>query len=155
MAYHNTGHASCSDVRVNCYDGINALASNDVYISRTAHLTSRRCILNIYSTDILTEYFKHAAHSPFFSPPSRCRLFHNAIFFVSRNIHILNTGCAKILKKCRHQRVNIADWRHTVTLQRNKGSTLSKDRGFSLRSLCIQTGKSIKHGTVCPCPLGH
>ena len=39
---------------------------NDVYISRIAQLTSRRCILNIYSTNILTEYFKHAAHSPFF-----------------------------------------------------------------------------------------
>jgi len=25
-------------------------------------------------------YFKHAAYSPFFS--SKCRLFHNAIFFV-------------------------------------------------------------------------
>ena len=33
----------------------------------------------------------------FFS--SRCLLFHNAILFGSRNIHILNTGCAKILKK--------------------------------------------------------
>ena len=33
----------------------------------------------------------------FFS--SRCRLFHNAMFFGSCNIHILNTGCAKILKK--------------------------------------------------------
>ena len=30
----------------------------------------------------------------FFS--SRCRLFHNAIFFGFCNIHILNTGCAKI-----------------------------------------------------------
>jgi hypothetical protein len=45
---------------------INPLATNDVYISRTAQLTSRRYILNIYSTNILTEYFKHAAHSPFF-----------------------------------------------------------------------------------------
>ena len=44
----------------------NPLTPNDVYISRTAQLTSRRCILNIYSTNILTEYFKHAAHSPFF-----------------------------------------------------------------------------------------
>jgi hypothetical protein len=31
------------------------------YICRTAPLTSRRCILNIYSTNIRTEYFKHAA----------------------------------------------------------------------------------------------
>ena len=30
---------------------------------------------------------------------SRCRLFHNAVFFGSCNIHNLNTGCAKILKK--------------------------------------------------------
>ena len=30
---------------------------------------------------------------------SRCRLFHNAIFFGSCNIHILYTECAKILKK--------------------------------------------------------
>ena len=78
---------------------INPLVPNDVYIRRTAQLTSRRCILNIYSTNILTEYFKHAAHSPFFFLSSRCRLFHNAIFFGSCNIHILNTGCAKFLKK--------------------------------------------------------
>ena len=45
---------------------INPLAPNDVYIRRTAQLNSRRCILNIYSTNILTEYFKHAAHPPFF-----------------------------------------------------------------------------------------
>jgi hypothetical protein len=76
----------------------NPLAPNDVYISRTAQLTSRLCILNIYSTNILTEYFKHAAHSPFFFS-SRCHLFHNAIFLGSCNIHILNTECAKILKK--------------------------------------------------------
>jgi len=46
----------------------------------------------IYSTNIRTEYFKHAAHSPFFP----LRLFHNAIFFGSCIIHILNTGRAKI-----------------------------------------------------------
>ena len=32
----------------------NPLAPNDVYIRRTAQLTSRSCILNIYSTNILT-----------------------------------------------------------------------------------------------------
>jgi hypothetical protein len=36
------------------------------YISRTASLTYRR-ILYIQSTNIRTEYFKNAAHSPFFS----------------------------------------------------------------------------------------
>ena len=77
----------------------NSLVPNDVYTRRTAQLTSRRCILNIYSTNILTEYFKHAAHSPFFS-------LQDAVYFIllsyfgSCNIHILNTGgCVKILKK--------------------------------------------------------
>jgi len=48
----------------------------------------------IFSTSISNEYFKHAAHSPFFS--SKCRLFHNAAFFGSCVIHILHTECAKI-----------------------------------------------------------
>jgi hypothetical protein len=47
-----------------------------------------------FSTNISTEYFKHAAHSPFFS--SKCRLFHNATFFGYCIIHILHRGCAKI-----------------------------------------------------------
>ena len=32
----------------------------------------------------------------FFFSSSKCRLFHNATFFGSYIIHILNTGCAKI-----------------------------------------------------------
>jgi len=47
-----------------------------------------------FSTNISTEYFKHAAHSPFSS--SKCHLFRNVTFFGSRVIHILHTGCAKI-----------------------------------------------------------
>ena len=39
----------------------NLLKPNDIYICRTAALTSRRYILNIYSTNLHTEYFKHAA----------------------------------------------------------------------------------------------
>ena len=70
------------------------LKSNDMYICRTAALTSRRYILNIYSTNIHTEYFKHAANLRFFS--SKCRLFHNATLFGSCIIRILPTGCAKI-----------------------------------------------------------
>jgi hypothetical protein len=66
-------------------------------MGHTAPLTSRRCILNTYSTDIRTEYFKRAAISVLFS--SKCRLFHNSTSFDSCIIHILNTGCAKILKK--------------------------------------------------------
>ena len=35
-------------------------------MGRTAPLTSERCILYIYSTNIGTEYFKPALNSPFF-----------------------------------------------------------------------------------------
>ena len=54
---------------------INRLTPNDLYISRTAPLTSKRCILYIYSTNIGTEYFKHALYSPFFS-------LQNAVCFI-------------------------------------------------------------------------
>jgi len=40
---------------------INHLTPNGHYMGRTAQLTSRCCILYIYSTNIRTEYFKHAA----------------------------------------------------------------------------------------------
>ena len=46
---------------------INRLTPNDPRMGRTAPLTSKRCILYIYSTNIGTEYFKHALYSPFFS----------------------------------------------------------------------------------------
>ena len=36
----------------------NPLTPNDHYSGRTATLTSKRCILYIYSTNIGTEYFK-------------------------------------------------------------------------------------------------
>ena len=39
---------------------INHLTHNGHYMGRTAQLTSRCCILYIYSTNIRTEYFKHA-----------------------------------------------------------------------------------------------
>jgi len=45
---------------------INLLTPNDPYMGRTAPLTSKLFILYIYSTNIGTEYFKHALYSPFF-----------------------------------------------------------------------------------------
>ena len=43
----------------------NLLKPNDPYRGRTAPLTSKRCILYIYSTNIGTEYFKRGIYSPF------------------------------------------------------------------------------------------
>jgi len=44
-----------------CIIVINHLPPNGHYMGRTAQLTSRCCILYIYSTNIRTEYFKNAA----------------------------------------------------------------------------------------------
>ena len=44
----------------------NPLTPNDHYSGLTAPLTSKRCILYIYSTNIGTEYFKRGIYSPFF-----------------------------------------------------------------------------------------
>jgi len=44
-----------------CVRIINILKPNDIYMCRTAALTSRRYIFYIYSTNTRTEYFKHAA----------------------------------------------------------------------------------------------
>ena len=75
----------------------NRLTPNDPYMGRTAPLTSKRCILCIYSTNVGTEYFKHTLYSPSFSS-SKCNVFHNANFFGSCINHILYTECAKIKK---------------------------------------------------------
>jgi len=54
---------------------LNLLTPNDNYSGRTALLTSKRCILYIYSTNIGTEYFKHGIYSPFIS-------LQNAVCFI-------------------------------------------------------------------------
>ena len=46
-----------------------------VCVCLNAPLTSRCCILYIYSTNIRTEYFKHAAHSLVFP-------LQNAVYFI-------------------------------------------------------------------------
>jgi len=74
---------------------LNPLTPNDRYNGRTAPLTSKRCILYIYLTNIGTEYFKHGIYSPFLS-------LQNAVYFIILTylvpvlINILYTGCAKI-----------------------------------------------------------
>ena len=57
------------------------LTPNDDYSGRTAPLTSKRCILYIYSTHIGTEYFKHGIYSPIF-PLQNAACFINLTYLV-------------------------------------------------------------------------
>jgi hypothetical protein len=78
---------------------------NDPYRGRTAPLTSKRCILYIYSTNIGTEYFKHGIYSPYF-------LFKNAVCFIILTylVPVLFTfytqGVVKFKKLLRGQKFN-------------------------------------------------
>ena len=59
-----------------CTTCINLLTPNDDYSCRTAPLTSKCCILYIYSTNIGTEYFKRGIYSSFFP-------LQNAVCFIT------------------------------------------------------------------------
>ena len=76
---------------------INLLTPNDPYMGRTAPLTSKRCILYIYSTNIGTEYFKHALYSPFFFS-SKCSLLHNVNCLVAVLFTFYIQGVLKLKK---------------------------------------------------------
>jgi len=67
--FQQTGHNSSrtqANVLLLLLIHLNLLTPNDDYSGRTAPLTSKCCILYIYSTNKGTEYFKHGIYSPFF-----------------------------------------------------------------------------------------
>ena len=74
------------------------LKPNDPYRGRTALITSKRCILYIYSTNIDIEYFKLGIYSPLFS-------LQNAVCFIILTylVHVLFSfyiqGVLKFKKK--------------------------------------------------------
>ena len=84
-------------IHIQSLNTFNPLKTNDHYRGRTASLTSKRCILYIYSTNIGNEYFKHGIYSPSFSS-SKCNLFHDFNVFRSCIIHILYTDALKFKK---------------------------------------------------------
>ena len=96
---------SCCLAQHTLENNFNPLTPNDKYSGRTATLTSKRCILYIYSPNIGTEYFKHSIYNPFFP-------LQNAVCFIilTNSVHVLFTfyiqGVLKLKKIIPAPKVN-------------------------------------------------
>ena len=68
-------HVKYKKIQLLSVNTVNPLMPNDHYCGCTAPLTSKCCILYMYSANTGTEYFKHGIYSPFFS-------LQNAVCFI-------------------------------------------------------------------------
>ena len=98
--FENTGEPQISHHRSKAefmLQRINLLTPDDDYSGRTAPLTSKCCILYIYSTNIGTEYFMHGIYSPFF-PLQNAVCFLNLTYLVPVLFTFYIQGVLKLKK---------------------------------------------------------
>jgi len=76
----------------------NPLKPNDLYRGRKVPLTSKRCILYIYSTNIGTKYFKRGIYSPSF-PLKNAVCFINLTYLVPELFTFCIQGVLKLKQK--------------------------------------------------------
>ena len=102
---------------------VNLLTPNDDYSGHTALLTSKCCILYIYSTNIGTEYFKHDIYSPFF-PLLNAVCFINLTYLVPVLFTFYIQGVLKLKKN------NSGTKRLTIVLLKMRTTVLETCRGM-------------------------
>jgi len=76
----------------------NPLTPKDTYSGRTTPLTSKHCILYIYSTNTGTEYFKHGIYCRFF-PHQNAVCFVIVTYLVPVLVTFYIQGVLKLKKK--------------------------------------------------------
>jgi hypothetical protein len=117
---------------------INRLTPNDLYMGRTAPLTSKRCILYIYKTNVGTEYSKHALYSPFFSLQNAvCFIMLTCLvpvlltFYIQNVLKLKNNSGAKGLIQFLHHR------KHRVQITKSASLCCFFFRNKSLFTLMV------------------
>ena len=105
---------------VKCEEFLNRLTPDGPYRGRTAPLTSKRCILYIYSTNIGTEYFKHGIYSPFYFFLQNAVCFVILTYLVPALFTFYIQGVLKLKKNNSDASISFSRWTICVAIVRTR-----------------------------------